>query len=109
MQNNHNNPGHDDLAEICSRAQHRRAEDIYSWLTQFLERTRRCESSAPAAVQRMKTALAVRALAESIARPGFSTACVTALRNGRRRLEVGLPVASGVIVLALAARSRLDK
>src|SRR5881392_4112554 len=60
MQNNHNNPGHDDLAEICSRAQHRRAEDIYSWLTQFLERTRRCESSAPAAVQRMKTASATK-------------------------------------------------
>jgi hypothetical protein len=54
MQNDHNNAGHDDLAEIWNRAPHRRAEDIYSWLTQFLERTRRRESSAPAALQRMK-------------------------------------------------------
>ena len=37
----------------------------------------------------MKTALAVRALAESIARPGFSTVCVTVFRNRPRRLEMG--------------------
>ncbi len=49
-----------------------------------------------------------RALAESIARPRFSRVCVTAFRNRRRRLEIGPPVASGVIVLALAGRSRLD-
>jgi len=60
MQNDHNNAGHDDLAAIRNRAQHRRAEDIYSWLTQFLERTRRRESSAPAALQRMKTASATK-------------------------------------------------
>ncbi len=58
MQNDHNNAGHDDLAESWGRAQHRRAEDIYSWLTQFLERTRRRESSVPAALQRIKTASA---------------------------------------------------
>jgi len=60
MQNDHNNARHDNLAEIWSRAQHRRAEDIYSWLTQILERTRRRESNAPAAVQRMKTASATK-------------------------------------------------
>jgi hypothetical protein len=60
MQNDHNNARHDNLAEIWSRPQHRRAEDIYSWLTQILERTRRRESNAPAAVQRMKTASATK-------------------------------------------------
>ena len=60
MQDDHNNTGHDDLAEIWSRAQHRRAEDIYSWLTQFLERTRRREASAPAALQRIRTASATK-------------------------------------------------
>ena len=49
-----------------------------------------------------------RALAESIAGWGSSAVCVTAFRNRRRPLEIGAPAARVVIVLALAARSRLD-
>ena len=49
------------------------------------------------------------ALAESIARPGFSVVCATVFGDRRRRLKIGLPGrARGVIVLALATRSRLD-
>lgn len=40
MQNDQHSAGHDDLADIWNRAQHRRAEDIYWWLAHFLERHR---------------------------------------------------------------------
>jgi hypothetical protein len=46
---------------------------------------------------------------ESIARPGFSAVCVTVFLNRRHRFKRGPPTArAGAIVLALAARSRLD-
>lgn len=35
----------DDLAELWQSAQHRRTEDIYSWLTHFFERQRQSRSS----------------------------------------------------------------
>jgi hypothetical protein len=35
----------DNLAEIWQSAQHRRTEDIYSWLTQFFERRQQLKSN----------------------------------------------------------------
>jgi hypothetical protein len=35
----------DDLAEVWRSAQHRRAEEIYSWLTHFLNKRRQLKST----------------------------------------------------------------
>jgi hypothetical protein len=74
------------------------------WLTQFLERTR----DANRAPLRRFSALKPHPPRRALAGWGFSAVCVTAFRNKRRPLEIGAPVARVVIVLALAARSRLD-
>ncbi len=58
MQNDQHRAGHDDLADIWNRAQHRRAEDIYWWLAHFLERHRQPESGAEASLQSIETASA---------------------------------------------------
>ena len=60
MQNDQHNAGHDDLAGIWNRAQHRRAEEIYSWFTDFLERQRQGESNAEASLRSIETVSAAK-------------------------------------------------
>ena len=45
MQHGRHDYHDDDLAELWRSAQHRRAEDIYSWFTKFFERQRQLRSS----------------------------------------------------------------
>ena len=45
MQHEQHDYDGDNLAEIWQSAQHRRTEDIYSWLTRFFERQRQFKSS----------------------------------------------------------------
>jgi hypothetical protein len=45
MQNERQDFDDDDLAEIWRSAQHRRAEDIYSWFTHFLNKRWRLKST----------------------------------------------------------------
>jgi hypothetical protein len=81
MQNDQHNAGHDDLAELWNRAQHRRAEEIYSWLTHFLERYRQPESSGEASLQSIETASAHEwHRLKPVTNATSGTICLTALR-----------------------------
>ncbi|MDX6559689.1 MAG: hypothetical protein QOF72_2738 [Blastocatellia bacterium] len=57
----------DNLADIWRSAQHRRADDIYSWLTHFLDTRRQLKSSdsRPQSMQRRATALVWKRLPKS--------------------------------------------
>jgi hypothetical protein len=59
MQHEQHDFDDDDLAKIWRSAQHRRAEDIYSWLAHFFERRRRLKSldARPQYPRRQATAL----------------------------------------------------
>jgi hypothetical protein len=47
MQNERQDFDDDDLAEIWRSAQHRRAEDIYSWFTHFLNKRWKQKCNVP--------------------------------------------------------------